>query len=299
MKRFLLLSLVGAILLNAAPALSDDGFYVIAGRYTPGTKITNLPYTITAPGAYYLTGNLSYTGGNGITINPAVNNVTIDLMGFVLTGPGNNNYTGIFISSWNYNVEVRNGTVTGWKYGVNGGGTNQRAVGVRAVGNTYGIVLGYNALIKDCTATQGSFAAGYYALGITSGTISGCTVYNFTSSPAPGISSLFVGSGGTAIDNVVINCAAIGIKGEGPTTISNNAVINCSTGISNEGGGSITGNAVKANAGQTGIVPATFVDPNPPNTATPSLLDQNSVTGGTTPYSPGNSATVWGLNNSP
>lgn len=56
-------------------------------------------------------------------------------------------------------------------------------------------------------------------------------------------------------------------------------MINCTTGISNEGGGSITGNPVQANANQTGIAPATFVDPNPPNTATPSLLDQNTVMG--------------------
>jgi hypothetical protein len=297
MKRFLLLSLVGAILLNAVPALAEDGFYVIPTRATPGTSITSLPYTITAPGYYYLTRNLSYTGGDGITINPEVNNVTLDLMGFVLTGPGNNYSIGILISSWNYNVEVRNGTVTGWKVGVDGrynggGGTNLRAIGVRAVGNTYGITLGNNALIKDCTAAQGSFASGYYGLGILSGTISGCTVYNFTD-PAVTSGSVYIGTGnGTASDNVVINCAAVGIRGFGPTTISNNAVINCGTGISNQGGGSIIGNAVQANAGQTGIAPATNTTPS----ATPSLLDQNSVNGNGTHYGPGNGATVKGLN---
>ena len=31
MKRFLLLALVGAILLNAIPALADDGFFVLKG----------------------------------------------------------------------------------------------------------------------------------------------------------------------------------------------------------------------------------------------------------------------------
>ena len=79
-------------------------------------------------------------------------------------------------------------------------------------------------------------------------------------------------------------------------TISHNAVLNCSTGISSEGGGSITGNAVQANTGQTGIAPATYVDPDPPNTARPSLLDQNSVNGLGTHYGNGNIATVWGLN---
>jgi hypothetical protein len=51
MKRLLLIALVGVVLLSAVPVWADDGFYVIAsGRQTPGTKITRLPYTITARG---------------------------------------------------------------------------------------------------------------------------------------------------------------------------------------------------------------------------------------------------------
>jgi hypothetical protein len=115
-------------------------------------------------------------------------------------------------------------------------------------------------------------------------TIQGCTVINFNS-------GILIGSG-TISDNVVMNCAVEGIRGYGPTTISHNTVINCTTGISNEGGGSITGNAVKANAGQTGMAPAFNTDPS----ATPSLIDQNSVNGDGTHYGPGNSATVKGLN---
>jgi hypothetical protein len=84
-----------------------------------GTKITSLPHTISTPGYYYLTGNLSHGGSTGIVIN--TDNVTLDLMGFALA------YTGTSSDySYNYgiwmdgrkNVEVRNGTLLGWDVGV-------------------------------------------------------------------------------------------------------------------------------------------------------------------------------------
>lgn len=55
-------------------------FYVIpVGGPRVGTEIKSLPYTITTPGFYYLTKNLTATG-TGITVNAG--DVTIDLMGF-------------------------------------------------------------------------------------------------------------------------------------------------------------------------------------------------------------------------
>ena len=49
----------------------------------PRTPISSLPYTISAPGSYYLTGPLNSTN-TGITV--AANDVTIDLMGFTISG---------------------------------------------------------------------------------------------------------------------------------------------------------------------------------------------------------------------
>src|SRR5579872_5388451 len=49
----------------------------------PRTPISSAPFTISAPGSYYLTGNLSVTGGNAISIN--TNNVTLDLNGFTIS----------------------------------------------------------------------------------------------------------------------------------------------------------------------------------------------------------------------
>jgi hypothetical protein len=91
-RKIWLLALVGAVLLGVSPALADGDFYVVVVPGGVGTKITSLPYTITAPGFYYLTGNLTCPSGVGITINS--DDVTIDLMGFrlssstVLSGTG-------------------------------------------------------------------------------------------------------------------------------------------------------------------------------------------------------------------
>src|ERR1039458_3298480 len=49
------------------------------------TPISSVPYTISAPGSYYLTGNLAVSSGTAITI--AANQVTLDLNGFTLSSP--------------------------------------------------------------------------------------------------------------------------------------------------------------------------------------------------------------------
>jgi len=64
-------------------AVAGDGYCVVALRGV-GTRITSLLYTITRAGFYYLTGA---SGKDGITVS--CNHVTIDLMGFSLTGAGN------------------------------------------------------------------------------------------------------------------------------------------------------------------------------------------------------------------
>ncbi len=284
-KLLWLQAMAAALLLSAVPVLADDGFYVVGGRPTPGTRITSLPCTITTPGYYYLTQNFSFSGSTAITVN--CNDVTIDLMGFVLSG------TTAGISLNGNNVEVRNGTITGWIYALFGSGINQRAIGVRAVGNYNGILLGRNSLIQGCTATPGIDNTGW-ALKVTGGTIDGCTVMNFAPADTP-YGVLYTGdAGGTISNNVVIDCSGgEAIKGCGPTTISNNFVKNCLTAISNDGGGSIVGNVVEANSGQTGIAPAT--GGSSPNFIS-TFLDQNSVKGAGTHYGPGNAATFYGLN---
>ena len=61
----------------------------------PRIPITNAPFTISQPGSYYLTTNLSTTG-DGVVIQAA--RVTLDLMGFSITGDGGTGDYGIHVS---------------------------------------------------------------------------------------------------------------------------------------------------------------------------------------------------------
>ena len=76
------------------------------------TPISALPFTISQPGSYYMTGNLmGVAGQDGITI--AASDVTLDLMGFALTGVAGS-LKGVRISGGAFNIAVRNGTVRSW-----------------------------------------------------------------------------------------------------------------------------------------------------------------------------------------
>src|SRR5207248_2233857 len=62
----------------------------------PGVSYANGLYTITQPGGYYLTGNLTMTNKTGASfITLATNNVTLDLNGFTLFGTAGNMGTAI------------------------------------------------------------------------------------------------------------------------------------------------------------------------------------------------------------
>jgi parallel beta-helix repeat protein len=92
----------------------------VQAETTNCTAITSVPYTISVPGIYCLTGNLEtdMTSGNAITIN--VNNVVIDLNGRKLGGGAAGAGTeanGIY-AYLRKNITVKNGTIRGFYYGV-------------------------------------------------------------------------------------------------------------------------------------------------------------------------------------
>ena len=71
----------------------------------PRTQLFEFPVAIDTPGSYYLMGNV--VGAGGITI--VTSNVTIDLNGFTLAGPGAG--SGIDAPATLENITIRNGTV--------------------------------------------------------------------------------------------------------------------------------------------------------------------------------------------
>ncbi len=144
-----------------------------------------IPQTIAWPCSIRLAGSLTctQTGVNGIMVN--ANDVTIDLGGHALTGPGLGSLSGIFQDSAFRTLRVRNGMLVNWVASIGGAGAGLRAEGVgtmvsdvQAITNNYGIYCtGDGGLIERC-GFQYNAAAGLY-LGGSGGTINDCSaLYN-------------------------------------------------------------------------------------------------------------------------
>ena len=199
---------------------------------TPGDA--DSVFRIDSPGSYYLIGNLKgLSGKHGIEI--ASDNVTIDLMGFHVSGVAGS-IDGVKTTvSGLQNITILNGSVEGW--GGNGidiglvASENSLVEGVRASQNTTaGIRVGHNTLVTRCVASDNTF-------GIISGVacvITDCTVRRST---GWGLDGGFGGvvSNCTSYDNdtngIVINAGTVtdctasqnglnGIQPSGSCTIS-------------------------------------------------------------------------------
>ena len=147
--------LTASALVLPATSVSGDAYPVLPGRI----PITQLPYTISSPGSYYLIRTLTGTAGNkGIIVNAS--NVTIDLNGYALSGvPASDD--GIHLAPTTENVTIVNGTIEGWGFeGIDGSSSLHLHVqNVRLFRNVQsGVHTGINGLVEDCAAyDNGSF----------------------------------------------------------------------------------------------------------------------------------------------
>lgn len=194
---FLLITVLLVFIFTASNVVAD--FYVIAGSKSVGTKINALPKTITFPGFYYIDTDLACaTGSHGITI--AADNVTLDLMGFSLIGPGGTNvFDGIYINGQT-NVKILNGTIRNFgRSGIfeeNLTGTGHLIIDIRVKDNQlYGIKLyGKSHLVERCSAINNGNTGIYVWEGCT---VTGNTCYN------NGEYGIYVQKSGSVIGN---NC---------------------------------------------------------------------------------------------
>lgn len=166
------------------------------------TPSTTFPIVIDKPGSYVLTNNIVVPANvNGIVIN--TDNVTIDLNGHAVIGPGKDSggqYHGITTPSGRYGNAVINGSVKGFSgHGLSLLGENNQVKDVRSHNNGYIGIYAAMSTITNCTAIRNNI----------------------------GIS----GSGSTITDCIANNNDTYGIHAHGSTVTNCTASSNGSVGI--------------------------------------------------------------------
>lgn len=246
-----LIALAGPLDPPAGPVSST---YKTLSEIEPRIAInaTNTPgdadsvYRITAPGSYYLTGNIS--GANGKhAIEIDSDNVTLDLNGFTLQGVAGS-LDGINLSGF-FRATFKNGVIQGFgRSGIEGsGGAASLIAGIKVTAcGQYGIAINSGSVVRDCI-------------------VSACTNVGIITSNGVIVENCVAGSNGThgiqaGTDSIVRNCIASGNVAGGITTASvdNLTVIDCiadgngGTGIACNDRSSVAG-SVSRNNGQAGI----------------------------------------------
>jgi hypothetical protein len=154
--------------LSTAPDVRAQGYTEINQAVVDAAG--GFPFTISASGLYRLTGNLTKTAADGTVsaIVIAASNVTLDLAGFTIGGPGScarNATTGVVTctghvagsgiqESGNDNVKIMNGTLRGFFNGISTSGTGVTVMNVVAVENAFAGIsaIGDGSIVRFCAA---------------------------------------------------------------------------------------------------------------------------------------------------
>ncbi len=217
-----------------------------AGAVT--TTDANYHYIITQPGSYYLSANLGVTKFHGIQIS--AEGVTLDLNGFEISRASGSGGNGIRIAASSHRASVRNGSVTGFSYGIHVGvGSNARGTALRDLSASNctiaGILAGDGAVLESCRAqdNQDGIAAGINS-----------SLSNCVASGNSGTYGIFASPGSS-----LINCTASGNGFRGIFAGRNSSLTNCTAssnggdGIYAEGDSSLTNCTASGNSGTYGI----------------------------------------------
>jgi hypothetical protein len=179
-KNCLLTLLCAAAGLLSIPAFAVDGLKLInqativaAGGY---------PYTISQPGSYQLSGNLSVTATAFAGIEITTSNVTLDLNGFTVLCSGVETSAGIETASssgaYYNNIQVKNGKVSGCGNGVlllYGSNTDVESLLVSGYGSSvsggrliYGIAVFSGTIRNNNLSSNGNSGGIYLGSGVVS-----------------------------------------------------------------------------------------------------------------------------------
>jgi len=224
--------------------------------------IKDLPYIISKPGNYTLTKSLAYNANrtDAITIN--ADDVILDLNGYSITGPGKATSAHQGIAIFGNGVEVRNGYIAGFFYGLFANNSiSPKALNLRVHDNLFGLDFessAYGVEVKGCKVYMNGRTGIYVAA--AGGIITNNVTYNNgTETPSYGIS---VDSGSCVVGNSSYHNTGIGIAaGDGCTVKNNSSYGNTETGIITLGTVLLDGNAATGNTPNynlsVGTVPGT------------------------------------------
>ncbi|MBM4155327.1 MAG: right-handed parallel beta-helix repeat-containing protein [Lentisphaerae bacterium] len=179
--------------------------YSITQGHRLNLLIGELPARIDWPCSARVTGALrcSRTATNGIDVY--ADNVTLDLGGHTLTGPGASSGHGVYFDDLYTNIRVLNGTVANWRgdsqCGLYLGGGKADVEHIHAVSNTIGITASSGSVVSRCIASHNG------DLGIIAGMGSSITE---CSAQLNGAGGILAGEG-----NTVSGCAANANRGPG------------------------------------------------------------------------------------
>jgi hypothetical protein len=240
-----------------------DQNHALAGNITPGDT-PGFPVTISQPGSYKLSGNLTVPDANTTAIQIAADHVTLDLNGFAIIGPvvctsspavcppaG----TGIGINADNgpgkagpRGTKVLNGTIRGiGQTGIviTGTGAYVEKLTVNSSGGNGFVVAG--SVVNSSAILNGGFG------------ILAITVLSSFATDNHGNGIVLDGSGGVAIGDIASFNGGNGIQSPNGTVTSSTMVRNTGFGISAVCPSSIIGNTVVSNT--AGSITTTNLEP--------------------------------------
>jgi len=159
--------------------------------------------TITKPGSYVLSRNLTVTRANldGVLINAS--NVTLNLQGFVIAG-NSNAINGIEVAAGVNNVVIVDGIITGFGGAGVLAGTGTNISGLTVQGNGSGITTGIGSLVQG-NIIQGNIGEGLTLSDATCGYIQNILQGN-GGSTSPGVIGQV--TGGSSLGHNLCNGSA-------------------------------------------------------------------------------------------